>query len=448
VLTEQIGTRRASLHRQEGIAIPIAILSLMLVLTLAGVVLQQAIQTSDSANREQASKRALQAGDAGLEVAVFRADKVADSLNPCPILGGFASYVTIGGEQWCPEVTEDLGDGKSYSYWVSAPDAAGDRTVVASGIAEGVTRRVAVVIQKVDQPIVFGYGMAADADITMNSSTEIGEFSPPRVRTDVRANGNINMNGSSSVCGNATPGPGKAVVQNGGSTQICPGYSTTPASSPITFPAVDDSVASITNDNNRICKPALDPCSPLSDVSPNVWDNVDKNLSINGSGQLTLRGSVYYLCSLTMNSSSRLILDPPTTTKPMLIYIGDCATQPSKVIYINSSSRVESAPGKTVPVQFLVKGSSSKSTSVEWHSSSVAETPTLIYAPKSDVLLDSSSKINGAVVGKTVTMESSAQVIYDSRIDIDPFDASVQKSATYRECRPQAGAGQVPSAGC
>jgi hypothetical protein len=438
------------LRRQDGIALPVAVISMMLVLGLAGVVLTQSIATGDSADREQRSKRALQAADAGLDVATFRADKVATTTNPCPIIGGtgFASYLTIAGEQWCPEVQEDLGDGKSYSYWVSAPAANGDRTVVASGTAEGVTRRVAVVIQKLDQPIVDGYGVSSDSDINMKSSSEIGEFDSPRTRTDVRANGDINMEGSSKVCGNATPGPGQSVNQSGGSTQLCPGYSTAPAPAPITFPEVDDTAASLVNDNARICKPALDPCSPLGDVSPNVWDNANRNLSIGGSATLTLRGSVYYLCSLTMNSSSRLILDPPTTTKPVLIYIGDCVTQPSKVIFINSSAKVESAPGKTVPVQFLVKGSDTESTSVEWHSSSTAVAPTLIYAPKSSVLLDSSSKINGAVVGKDVTLESSAQVIYDARIDINPFDSAVQKTATYRECRAQAATGAVPVEGC
>jgi len=436
------------LRGEHGIAIPLAVLSLMLVLTLSGVVLTQAVRTGDSANREQASKRAVQAADAGIDVAVFRADKVATDVNPCPIIGGtgFASYLTIGGEQWCPEVSEDLGDGKSYSYWVSAPDASGNRTVVASGTAEGVTRRVAVQIEKEPVQLFDEYGVSSDSDITLDSSSEIGQRSPA-LRTDARANGNITLNSSSNICGNAIPGPGKTVT-DASSYGVCPGYSTTPASAPITFPAVDDTVASVTNDNNRICKAALDPCSPMSDVSPNVWDNASRQLQLNSSATLTLRGSVYYFCSLALTSSSRLILDPPSTSKPVLIYIGNCPGAPSPVLWIQSSSRVESAPGKIVPVQFLVKGSTSSATTVRWESSSAAVTPTAVYAPNSNIVMESSARIQGAITGKTVSMSSNAQVIYDNRVDQSPFDSTVQKSATYRECRPQAGAAQPPSAGC
>jgi hypothetical protein len=435
-------------RRQDGAALPIAVISLMLILGLAGMVLTQSMRTGASADREQRSKRALQAADAGLQVAAFRTDKLATGLNPCPDAAGSgaSSYVTIAGEQWCPSVAEDLGDSKSYSYRVSAPDANGNRRAVATGTAEGVTRRVAVVFEEVDVPLFDGFGVSSDLSITTDSSAQIGRRSP-QIRTDARANGNITLNGSSNICGNATPGPGMAVVDNS-SNGVCPGYITTPASAPIVFPPVDDSVAQTTNDNNRICKPALDPCSPLSSASPNVWDNADRNLVLNGSGTLTLRGSVYYLCSLQMRSSTRLILDPPDTSKPMLIYIGDCATQPTQVILMESSTQVVSAPGKTVPVQFLVKGSSSKSTTVRWESSSAAITPTAVYAPKSDIEMDSSSRILGAVTGKTVTMKSSSEILYDPRIDISPFDLSINQTATYRECRAQAADGAVPDEGC
>jgi hypothetical protein len=439
------------LARQDGIALPVSVLSLMLVLSLSGLVLQQSMAVGDSANREQRSKRAIQAADAGLDVAVFRVSKLATRTQFCPVVGGtgFAGFVTIGGQQWCPEVQEDLGDGKIARYRVSAPDAAGNRRIVATGIADGMTRRVFVDTEKVTQPLLFGYGVASKSDITLNSSAQIGQVSPP-VRTDSRANGNIKLNSSAWACGNAIPGPGKSVIL-GGSGAVCPGYSTTPATAPIVFPEVDDSVARTVNDNNRICKPTLDPCNPLGDVQPNVWDNPSRQLEVNNSGTVTLRGSVYYFCSIRLNSSARLILDPPDTSKPMLIYIGppsSCPGQPAEVLSFNSSTRVEAAPGKTVPVQFLVAGSESQSTRVSWHSASSATTPTIVYAPNSDVELNSGAKIWGGIVGKSVTLNSSSQVFYDAGVDIDPFDDAARKTASYRECRPQATAGAAPDMGC
>jgi hypothetical protein len=434
-------------RKQDGAALPIAVISLMLVLAMAGAVLTQSMRTGSSADREQRSKRALQAADAGLDVAAFRTDKLATGLNPCPDAAGsgVSAYVTVATEQWCPTVTEDLGDGKSYSYRVSAPDASLNRRAVATGTAEGVTRRVAVVLEEVTVPLFDGFGVSSDSSINMNSNAEIGEMGPPQTRTDARANGSFNLTSSTNVCGNATPGPGQS-FNDSSSYGVCAGYSTAPASAPITFPAVDDAAAAVSNDNARIC--TTDPCSPPGDVS---WNPVNRQLTLNNSSTLTLRGSVYYLCSLTMNGSSKLILDPPSTAKPLLIYIGgdaNCPGQPDDVLRLNGSAIVESAPGKTVPVQFLVKGSDTRDTNVSWGSSSAALTPLAIYAPKSAVTMDSSSSIMGAITGKSVAMNSNSQLIYDSRIDVSPFDLSVQKSATYRECRAQAAAGQAPDEGC
>jgi hypothetical protein len=109
---------------------------------------------------------------------------------------------------------------------------------------------------------------------------------------------------------------------------------------------------------------------------------------------------------------------------------------------------VESAPGKTVAVQFLVKGSTSTSSTVSWNSSSEASTITAIYAPNSNIRMDSSARIYGGMSGKSVLMNSSSQVFYDDRADRDPFDDAARKSATYRECRAQPPAGGVPDAGC
>jgi hypothetical protein len=439
---------RHRLARQEGIALPVSVMSLMLVLSLSGLVLQQSMAVGDSANREQRSKRAIQAADAGLDVAVFRVSKIATATDPCPVIGGtgFAGYENIAGELWCPEVQENAGDGKSYAYRVSAPAANGDRRVVATGTADGLTRRVAVTSVKAIQPLFFGYGVSSDSDIELASSAQIGQMSP-QIVTHARANGNIILSSSANICGNATPGPGKTVTDTS-SYGVCPGYSTAPASAPIVFPEVDDSVAKTTNDNDRICVVTLDPCAPTSDVQ---WNSSAKTLRMNSSSTLILRGSVYYFCSIVLNSSSRMILDPPDTSKPVLIFVGgpsDCPGQPTEVIRMNSSTRVESAPGKTVTVQFLVKGSDSSASTVSWNSSSLASTITALYAPNSDIRMDSSSRIFGGISGKSVLMNSSAQVFYDDRADRDPFDDAARKSATYRECRPQATAGASPDEGC
>src|SRR5918999_5988836 len=326
------------IRQQDGVALPVSVMTLMLILSLGGLVMQQSMALGDAANREQRSKRAVQAADAGLDVAVFRVSKVATATQQCPVPGGFAAYENVAGELWCPEVQENLGDGKSYTYRVAAPAANGDRRVVSSGTADGATRRVAVTSVKAIQPLFNGFGVSSDSDIELTSSGQIGQMSPV-INTHARANGNIVLSSSANICGNAIPGPGKTVTHTS-SYGVCPGFSTTPASASIVFPPVVDDVAKTTNDNNRICVATLDPCSPTSDVQ---WNSSTKTLRMNSSATLTLRGRAYYFCSIQLNSSSRLILDPPSTADPVLIYVGgpaDCPGQPEEVIRMNSSSQV------------------------------------------------------------------------------------------------------------
>jgi Tfp pilus assembly protein PilX len=428
------------LRREEGVALPVAVMVLTLVLGMSGLVLLQAQRTGDSANRDRGVKSAVQAADAGLEVAMFRLRKVATSTDPC---AGSGSYVVQGGEQWCPQVSEDLGDGAVYTYQVSAPDEGGQRTVVSTGTTGGQTRRVAVTTERTSVPLVYGYGVSSDDTITLNSSSEIGDsHARPPVVTNTRSNGDIIMNSSASICGNATPGPGRRVI---GSGVQCDGI-TTPAVDRFTFDVIHNASAWTVNDNNRICKSSEDPCRH---VSPALWDNPSRRFEMYSSGSLTLRGNTYAFCSMRLDSSSEIIFDPIDTSKPVRIYIGSpaqCAGQPDPVLQFNSSADLRAPAGKVVPVQIFVPESTTP-TRVEFNSAFRAETPVALYAPSSTVELNSSTDYWGVIAGERVTMNSSSNVFYDSNVDVNPEGSGISRGATYRECRPQAGAGS-PAAGC
>jgi hypothetical protein len=426
------------LRREEGVALPVAVFVLTMVLGMSALVLVQAQRTGDSANRDRGVKSAVQAADAGLEVAMFRLRRVATPADPC---SGPGSYVSQGGEQWCPEVTEDLGDGAVYRYQVSAPDATGRRTIVSTGTVGGQTRRVAVTTERTTAPLVFGYGVSSDDTITLNSSSEIGDArARPPVVTNVRSNGDIILNSSASICGNATPGPSRRVI---GSRINCGGI-TTPAATPFTFDVIDNAQAWTVNDNARIC--GDDPCR---NVSPTLWDNPNRNFEMFSAGSTTLRGNTYAFCSMRLNSSSEIVFDPIDPSKPVRIYIGSpaqCSGQPDPVLQFNSSADLRAPDGKVVPVQIFVPESATP-TRVEFNSAFRAETPVALYAPSSVIDLNSSSDYWGVIAGERITLNSSSNVFYDSSVDVNPETSGLSRGQSYRECRPQAGAGS-PAAGC
>jgi hypothetical protein len=428
------------LRREEGVALPVAVLVLMLVLGMSSIVLVQAQRTGDSANRDRGVKSAVQAADAGLELAMFRLRKVATSLDPC---AGAGVPLVQGGELWCPQVSEDLGDGAVYRYQVSAPDAVGRRTIVSTGTVGGQTRRVAVTTERTSTPLVFGYGVSSDDTITLNSSSEIGDArARPPIVTNTRSNGDIVMNSSSSICGNAIPGPGRRVVGRG---VDCDGI-TTPAAERFVFEVVDNAEAWALNDNDRICDASGDPCR---NVAPALWDNATRRLEMFSAGSLTLRGNAYAFCSMRLDSSSEIIFDPIDPSKPVRIYIGSpaqCPGQPDPVLQFNSSADLRAPEGVVVPVQIFVPESTTP-TRVEFNSAFRAETPVALYAPGSDIELNSSSDYWGVIAGERITMNSSTNVFYDSSVDVNPVSSDLTRGKTYRECSPQPGAGS-PASGC
>ena len=113
-------------------------------------------------SRDVAAKRALQTAKAGVRVAAFRANALgldlSQILSPngtqCVINAGAAlGLAGLEASNWCAAMTEDLGTGAEFSYRVSAVVGGGalqnglidrtlSRTVVATGIVDGVTRRV------------------------------------------------------------------------------------------------------------------------------------------------------------------------------------------------------------------------------------------------------------------------------------------------------------------
>jgi hypothetical protein len=156
---------RRLVREQSGIAVPVAVMVLLICLLLVSASALRAQGTLGHANRDRWEKQALQAAEAGLRTAIYRTNagsfdvgvlvnpslsqqclvRVSGQLTEVPIAG-----TLLGGRTWCRVVEGDLGNNASYSYRVSntatpnlsSPDRLLDKRIVATGMAGPSGRRV------------------------------------------------------------------------------------------------------------------------------------------------------------------------------------------------------------------------------------------------------------------------------------------------------------------
>jgi hypothetical protein len=128
VLTEAWDRTARRLRAEDGIALPIALSLMVMMIMLVGVATGDGLFSVHRSVNDTKSKRAIQAADAGAKMATLRLNAVAlqnvpQSYIPClgRVEAGFRQlHVTVAlGNGWCPVVTEQAGNSTSWSYQVS-----------------------------------------------------------------------------------------------------------------------------------------------------------------------------------------------------------------------------------------------------------------------------------------------------------------------------------------
>jgi len=417
-----IGRAREVLGGERGSIVPTVIGVLALTLLIGGVGMQQAGSANDSANRDRGVKRAIAAAEAGIDVAVYRMQKLkpTDS-QPCVLRNVTTGALSLtgypAGQTWCALVDETLGGGDTFEYRVSAPFTGSDgksrRTVVSSGLSGGVRRRVALSTLTGASPLFAGFGVSSGEQF------DISGFGG--VTGNARSNKDIYLSGTGGVCGNAVPGPTPYKVRLGGFGQITCGGSSTSAVAPF---ALDPVVipAGADSDNYRVC--TLDPCSGASFVN--------RKVKVSGSTPLVLRGNNYVFCGILLDGSGNLRFEPLVAGSPVRVYIdtpancGGAATG----MTLSGSGAFESASTDPTKLQIYVVGSDP----VQFSGSGGA-VAAAIYAPLANIVLSGSGGVKGAIAGKKVTLSGSGGLTYDSAVSqILGSGSLAREQGSFREC--------------
>jgi hypothetical protein len=404
------------------------------------------VSSQSASSRDQDSKTAIAIADAGIQQAILRQNKVSTTdASPCVVdnsgtLGNGAALA----DGWCPAHTGTVGGG-TFSYRVKpAADLTvngqtrSQTTIVSTGTADGVTRRVSTVASAVSGSNTFGNERAVGID-WLNVHTGNGKG----VYTDSGSNGSVTATNPTTICGNIRHGEGDEFV---GQEYQCPGYTVTEGDS--SYPIVDISpyLAPENNSNVRLV-------NGQDTMTGNVaWNPTSRSLTMEGKSTVTLGGDKpYVFCQLTMSGNSDLIMAQGTSVKiyfdsPEACGLSDPATQ----IDVTGNSSIvatgwDPAHGFFELPGIYMVGSDTMTCNVNMTGTAKAN-EFVIYAPRCNVTVWGSSDYWGAILGKTLDVGGSARIFSDPNLPIPPVTViRVFARDRYVECGP---VGSTPDANC
>ncbi len=434
----------APIADQRGIAIPVALAVLFLVWGLATISLRMALASTNQAERDGDVKRALQAATAGVDAQIYRFNLLQPgSLQCITLVAGTLTVTPLQSDGWCAAQSEDLGDGVSYTARVSPAlainpngQALVQREVVSTGMVHGVRRRVLTRITAATGEPVFPGGYAGV------SLTSLSVGNSVNITGGLGTNGNILLKNFAQVCGDTTPGPGKALtIQN--NAQVCPGYSVSPVATAFNLQPVDQGNAPTVNDNARIGNPpgltSLDTCTSCGSIG---WNPATRVLSLGNNATLTLGGNVYSLCRLDLSNTAQLKIAARAPGTSVRIYVDspeNCGggNGMGSVSVANNAAIVNMNADPTT-LQLYVVGSQTTPTNVDFSNGvSLATSMVMaVYAPFSTVTMQNYVSLTGAIAARSLVLQNNASLVYSNRIaDITTGSPlRLYRTADYREC--------------
>jgi hypothetical protein len=419
---------------QRGMAVPTALFATIAALGLVTAAALSTVHAQRGTSGDEDRKAALAAADAGANIALLRQNKVhASTTNntyACigPGAGGTLAGMGASADGWCPAVTGTVGT-SSYSYRVSPYNSATQQTtIVSTGASGDVSRRIAVLTRIQTGASVFGTERAIGRDwVHLDSNAD--------VRVSVGSNGDVTMLSNSTICGNIRYGLGDDLNDQSSGGQ-CSGYSVSEGDKDL--PQLSQAKLTqlrTSNSNGRFFSQDI---RTSSDVT---WSAASRTLTVGGSGTLTMGGTDYLICKLTVDSNGGLIMAAGANVRiyfdtPEACGLSSGATQ----IELKSNSYITSTgydPSQglfSVPGLYMF-GSPTRATKAIFNSNTAVNNEFVLYAPNTDITLDSNSTFVGAIAGKTLEVKSNARIISDANMVIPGLDIPPQYSGErYVEC--------------
>ena len=445
--------------REHGFAVPTVLLMLLAVSAIVGVAVTSAVQAQRGTTRDADTKSALLAAEAGVSQALLHYNRVPTTpATPCVVSDGGQVTLAAPVDGWCPASVGTVA-GATFSYQVEPSEGA--LTIVSTGAADGVGRRVDVTARSSSGQQVFSQASVLAQDwLTLESNAQ--------VLAGVATDGDITMSGSARICGGASVGVGGSMIAGENSgwyqdyvapdclTQLDPG---TVPQAPLTLPPVNQGDAPTNNDNDRFF--SLDLIS--AQASKVCWDGLkgngapgacgERELALSSNTSVTLAGDTYSFCRLEMDSNTNLLIAAGATVRIYFDSPEACGQAPGTAqLALVSNSRITSSEGGATNVAMYFVGSGTQATTIHLQSntqvSGGCEQNFVIYAPRTAINLDANSTYCGALAGKSILIDSNAKVYADAGASTFTLPPAAPHYVVERFVECSGVSGGAPDAGC
>jgi hypothetical protein len=459
---DSVAGTRGFARDEQGFAVPVVLVLLLGAMAIVTAIVIAAIQAQSGATRDVQSKAALQAAEGGVSQALLRYNTYNSTANP--LTGAFPCITDSGraatSSGWCPAVSATTtGGSATYSVrpvWTNGTGSSLE--IVSQGNSSGITRRVDVLASSASNQQEFinasvlaqtGINMAANAEIHAGSQT----------------NGDIAESSNAKVCGLASVGMGRAMTLAGNAGYWADTACTQPLSASsvghaiLDLPPATDGDAAVNNDDARITNAVNGSGSPADLISGNradvSWNAATRDLIIDHNTNITLTGTKYSFCHLQLKQNSAIYV---TVGQSVSIFIDspEACNQPSGTtqVELDSNTRITGVGGSPATVGLIMVGSPTLTTNMLMSSNTqVASTCVqnfVIYAPRTEITMNSNSQYCGAVAGHSLTMSSNSQIYTNSASQSYSLPATPPHFTPlhFVECNASTVSPSPPNSGC
>jgi len=433
---------RLMARREQGMALPTAIFAMIASFGLATAAVVASVDAQRGTHRDSNSKNAIAAADAGAGVALLRLNRFQSSLsetNPCVGPGGEAQEPEEDG--WCVATSPESVGSASFTYRVSAFEEGSPLSVVATGSADGVSRRIEVgLISYAGEEVFADEKLIGESNITLEGT--------PDIRTNIGTNGEIESDGSGTICGDIRHGVGQSAPEPDCGGEVIEGNKTLP-------PVIPPEDIATNNSNCRLDLTCEDPSEvdtySKQRTSTNPWDAATRTINVSQNATLTLGGADYFVCKLVVQNGE-LIMAEGSTVRIFFDTPENCGIAEGEAqVTVTGNGNIVSTgynPSEgtfAVPGLYL-QGSPDIPTTVTLGGNS-GTNELMLYAPYSDLEIGGSATWIGMFAGNSVRMHGTPTIESDPGIAPPSiFFSSLWERTRYVECA--SGTASPPDASC
>jgi type II secretory pathway pseudopilin PulG len=445
---------------ERGIATPVAIAVMSVVMLLAAGGALAALGTNESANDDRRAKRALAAAEAGIQQAAYRLATLRPDRTKClgagPTIWAVDPDLATG--ECTTQVPGTIAPGAGFSYVVT-PELSGtgcadqgnvppdmtssDHCITATGTVGSITRRLQARVRVARGGIFSGIGLVGLDSVTIQNSGEVW--------SDIGSNGLISGGNSTEIDGvlkipNTAPSPTingahNGVVRQPNRWELAP----------------TDFAAIAAGPNNN---------ATLSGWTTS-WNSTTREAVLDGK-KYTLPAGTYLMCEFFADQSVDIDLTGASASNPVRIFIDSpdrpgsgCPAGTGRFCLDNSIKF--NRPGNAAALQIYVHGTTAVCASgrpgMPFQASSYrTDMPIVlnnsvdfngsIYAPTTDVRLNNSIQMEGGIVARRVHFENSIDFWHADELADQVAGPGPVRRVSWVECRPQPTTPSDPESGC